>query len=128
MEIDQQAASTNGTDCPVWCVLRHDDTDDLDELVHESAHLAIAGVIPVRNQHSEDGRARQAAPAEIGVVRYQYAGDDEDWIYLGDGHRGLELSPESARRLAQVVRRLLEDATATNVERQPRLDVLHTDE
>ena len=59
MEIDQQAASTNGTDCPVWCVLQHDDTDDLDELVHESAHLAIAGVIPVRTSTAKTvGRAR----------------------------------------------------------------------
>lgn len=96
--------------CPVWCSLRHDVTGDSDELVHEGVHQVVAGVVLERRQQRGGGRMRQAVPVELGAVRYRYAGDDEDWIYLGDGRQGLDLSPESAKRLARAVHRLLEGA------------------
>ena len=39
----------------------------------------------------------------LDIVRYRFNGETEDWIYIGDGIRGLDLSPESARRLVQVL-------------------------
>lgn len=40
----------------------------------------------------------------LDIVRYRFNGETEDWIYIGDGIRGLDLSPESARRLVRVLR------------------------
>ena len=49
---------------------------------------------------------------ELGVVRYRYDSDDEEWIYVGDGRSGLDLSPESAQRLARAITALLDGAQA----------------
>lgn len=39
----------------------------------------------------------------LDIVRYRFNGETEDWIYIGDGIRGLDLSPESARRLVRAL-------------------------
>ena len=85
--------------CPAWCVVNHDvASDELDGVVHESAHLPVAGVIP-HDGNGGGGPERLAVPADLYLVRYQYDGEADEWLYLGDGYHGLDVSPETAQRL-----------------------------
>ena len=94
--------------CPAWCAVNHDAaSDEFDDVVHESAHLPVAGVVP-QHGHGGDGvPQRQAVPAELYLVRYQYASEADEWLYLGDGHHGLDVSPETAQRLRRAIGRLV---------------------
>ena len=95
--------------CPAWCVIRHDVvSDELDDVVHESAHLPVAGVVAQRGYGSDGGPERRAVPTELYLVRYQYSSEADEWLYLGDGHHGLDVSPETAQRLRWAIGRLME--------------------
>ena len=99
--------------CPAWCVVNHDvPSDELDGVVHESAHLPVAGVVAQRGHGSDGGPERLAVPTELYLVRYQYAGEADEWLYLGDGYHGLDISPETARRLRWAIGRLMEAKSA----------------
>ena len=95
--------------CPAWCAVNHDVANDkFDDVVHESAHLPVAGVVPQRGHGSDGGPERRAVPAELYLVRYQYAGEADEWLYLGDGLHGLDVSPETAQRLRRAIVRLMD--------------------
>ena len=99
--------------CPAWCAVNHDvASDELDGVVHESAHLPVAGVVPQRGHGSDGGPARWAVPTELYLVRYQYAGEADEWLYVGDGRHGLEVSPETAQRLRWAIGRLMDTKAA----------------
>ena len=94
--------------CPAWCAVNHDVvSDELDDVVHEGAHLPVAGVVP-QYGNGDGGPERQAVPTELYLVRYQYAGEADEWLYLGDGHHGLDVSPETAQRLRRAIDRLMD--------------------
>ena len=94
--------------CPAWCAVNHDvASDKLDGVVHESAHLPVAGIVPQRRHGNDGGPERLAVPTELYLVRYQYAGEADEWLYLGDGHHGLDVSPETAQRLRWAIGRLM---------------------
>ena len=98
--------------CPLWCVIQHHDQELPDDLVHEGAHREVAAVSLVRYRDQDSAPRRQAVATELSVVRYRYNSDDEEWIYVGDGRSGLDLSPESAQRLARAITALLDGAQA----------------
>jgi len=101
--------------CPAWCVVNHDVvSDEFDGVVHESAHLPVAGVVPQRGHGGDDGPERQAVPSELYLVRYQYASEADEWLYLGDGHHGLDVSPETAQRLRRAIGRLMDSEAERN--------------
>ena len=93
--------------CPSWCVIQHHDQGHPDDLVHEGAHREVAAVSLVRYRGQDGTPRRRAVATELGVVRSRYDSDDEEWIYVGDGRSGLDLSPESAQRLARAITGLL---------------------
>ena len=47
-------------------------------------------------------------PTELYLVRYQYAGEADEWLYLGDGYHGLDVSPETAQRLRWAIGRVMD--------------------
>ena len=99
--------------CPAWCAVNHDvASDKLDGVVHESAHLPVAGIVPQRRHGNDGGPERLAVPTELYLVRYQYAGEADEWLYLGDGHHGLDVSPETAQRLRWAIGRLMDTKAA----------------
>ena len=99
--------------CPAWCTINHDvASDELDDVIHESAHLPVAGIVPQRGHGGDGGPERLAVPTELYLVRYQYAGEADEWLYLGDGHRGLDVSPETAQRLRWAIGRLMDTKAA----------------
>ena len=98
--------------CPAWCAVNHEASDEFDGVVHESAHLPVAGVVPQCGHGSDGGSERLAVPTELYLVRYQYAGEADEWLYLGDGHHGLEVSPETAQRLRRAIGRLVDARAA----------------
>ena len=99
--------------CPAWCAVNHDVANDkFDDVVHESAHLPVAGVVPQRGHGSDGVPERQAVPTELYLVRYQYAGEADEWLYLGDGRHGLDVSPETAQRLRRAIGRLMNAGAA----------------
>ena len=101
--------------CPAWCAVNHDvANDEFDDVVHESAHLPVAGVVPQHGHGGDDRPERRAVPAELYLVRYQYAGEADEWLYLGDGHHGLDVSPETARRLRRAIGRLMDSEAERN--------------
>ena len=101
--------------CPAWCVVNHDvASDELDGVVPESAHLPVAGVVAQRGYGSDDVPERSAVPTELYLVRYQYAGEADEWLYLGDGHHGLDVSPETAQRLRRAIGRLMDSEVERN--------------
>jgi len=51
-------------------------------------------------------------PTELYLVRYQYVGEADEWLYLGDGHHGLDVSPETAQRLRWAIGRLMDAGAA----------------
>ena len=87
-------------------------SDELDDVVHESAHLPVAGVVPQRGPGGDGRPERLAVPTELYLVRYQYAGEADEWLYLGDGRHGLEVSPETAQRLRWAIGRLMDAGAA----------------
>ena len=49
--------------CPAWCAVNHDvASDEFDGVVHESAHLPVAGVVFQRGHGDDGGLARRAVP------------------------------------------------------------------
>jgi len=86
-------------------------SDECDDVVHESAHLPVAGVVP-QYGNGDGGPERQAVPTELYLVRYQYAGEADEWLYLGDGHHGLDVSPETAQRLIWAIGWLMDTKAA----------------
>ena len=96
--------------CPAWCAVNHDVATD--EVVHESAHLPVAGVVPQRGHGGDGVPERLAVPTELYLVCYQYAGETDEWLYLGDGHHGLDVSPETAQRLRWAIGRLMDTKAA----------------
>ena len=109
MKPEQSSVRVSG--CPAWCVIDHEEltNDELDDVVHESAHLPVAGIVPQGTHDAEDAPVRRAATAELYLVRYQYAGEADEWLYLGDGHSGLDISPETAQRLRRAIGQLVND-------------------
>ena len=99
--------------CPAWCAGNHEVVgEEFNDVVHESAHLPVAGVVPQCGHGGDDGPERQAVPAELYLVCYQYAGETDEWLYLGDGHHGLDVSPETAQRLRWAIGRLMDAGAA----------------
>lgn len=94
--------------CPAWCAVNHEASDELDDVVHESAHLPVAGVVLQRGHGGDGVPERRAVPTELYLVRYQYAGEAEEWLYLGDGYHGLDVSPETAQRLRWAIGRVMD--------------------
>ena len=92
--------------CPSWCVRDHADQDPADQL-HEG-HTRLVGAITLERSPGEapNSIVRHAVATELAITRYQYPDDPDEWIYIGDGHHGLDLSIESARRLAWVLERV----------------------
>jgi len=72
------------------------------------AHLPGAGVVPQCGHAGDGGPERQAVPTDLYLVRYRYASEADEWLYLGDGHHGLDVSPETAQRLRWVIGRLMD--------------------
>ena len=74
-----------------------------------ASSTTVAGVVPQYGNGDDGGPARRAVPTELYLVRYQYAGESDEWLYLGDGHHGLDVSPETAQRLRWAIGRLMDD-------------------
>ena len=89
--------------CPSWCVRNHADQDPDDQL-HEG-HTRLLGAITLERSPGEtpNSIARHAVATELAITRYQYPDDPDEWIYIGDGRHGLDLSIESVRRLVWVL-------------------------
>ena len=101
--------------CPAWCAVNHDvASDEFDDVIHESAHLPVAGVVPQHGHGNDGGPERLAVPTELYLVRYQYAGEADEWLYLGDGHHGLDVSPETAQRLRRAIDWLMDSEVERN--------------
>lgn len=95
--------------CPPWCIVPHYDQDFLEDRLHEGSHREVAGISLMRYRDPGGAPRRWSVAVELSVVRYRYHTDNEDWIYVSDGRSGLDLSSESARRLAHAIMSLLGD-------------------
>ena len=94
--------------CPSWCVRDHADQDPDDQL-HEG-RTRLVGAITLERSPGEapNSIVHHAVATELTITRYQYPDDPDEWIYIGDGRHGLDLSIESVRRLVRVLGRVVE--------------------
>ena len=85
--------------CPAWCVGDHREEDHPDDRQHRSASVAVPVVVRrTAVQHDALVRAAESAEFEVGVSRRD--GEQDTWLYLGEGPgASLEVSAESAERL-----------------------------
>jgi hypothetical protein len=81
--------------CPAWCEAEHDEDDHPDDREHESKHHDVPGVVRV----DESAGTCQGEAATLDVVRHQHVGDHEQWVFVGDDRRWLDVSLETAMRL-----------------------------
>lgn len=97
---DDNSRSSHTT-CPTWCVADHSGPDDAGQHVGAGRSVAVAQRLP----RAEGGFSTEIV--EVVVVRAQdHAGP---WLYAGDGvHQWLELTPESWRRVIELVNEELE--------------------
>lgn len=99
---------TEAPPCPSWCVRDHADPDPDDQL-HEGRTRLVGTIILERSRgETPNSIARHAVATELAITRYQYPDDPDEWIYIGDGLHGLDLSIESVRRLVRVLGRVVE--------------------
>ena len=96
--------------CPAWCVGHDTDAPDTaDDHLHEAAP-ALMPCITLERTTDETGTIHHHPTAtELTLVRYQYPHDSDTWLYIGDGHHGLDITLESARRLVSALARYVED-------------------
>lgn len=93
--------------CPSWCVRDHADQDPDDQL-HEGRTRLLGAITLERSGETPNSITRHAVATELAITRYQYPDDPDEWIYIGDGTHGLDLSLESVRRLVRIVDRVVE--------------------
>lgn len=98
---------TEAPPCPSWCVRDHAD-QDLDDQLHEG-RTRLVGAITLERSLGEtpNSIAHHAVATELAITRYQYPDDPDEWIYIGDGCHGLDLSVESVCRLVRVLGRMV---------------------
>lgn len=84
--------------CPTWCRADHDETHDGDQR-HETATRTV----PVISRGLHDGSALAEAD-ELHVAAFRFFAEDEMWITVD----GLQITPESARRLIRELDRVVE--------------------
>lgn len=98
--------------CPAWCAGQHAESDFPDDRAHSSDTPSVP---VIRTDHVLQGDAVRhcIAAADFEVVRRRgINGDGDEWIYVGDGigtGQHLEITVESARRLARALATLLND-------------------
>ena len=95
--------------CPAWCAVNHEVVgEEFNDVVHESAHLPVAGVVPQRGHGSDGVPERQAVPTELYLVRYQYAGEADECSTSATGTMGWTSAPETAQRLRWAIGRVMD--------------------
>ncbi len=94
--------------CPEWCVIDHAEEDHPDDRAHRDAGREI----PVRLRVSDfsGSQATEHLREERLVLgRWQRDGESRTWYFLGNDHGvALELSEDSARRVAEELARVLD--------------------
>ena len=98
------------TACPAWCISHNADAPGwTDDHLHESTP-ALVPCITIERTTNETGTIHHHPTAtELTLVRYQYPHGSDTWLYIGDGHHGLDITLESARRLMRALARYVED-------------------
>jgi hypothetical protein len=85
--------------CPSWCVGEHLESDHPDDRQHRSASFSVA-VIARRTELGPDRLVRSAEPTEFEVGLSRTDGEQDTWLYIGEGPgMSIEITAESARRL-----------------------------
>ena len=66
--------------------------------------LRLAAVVRADGAWGRGGSVRPEQPA----------GEADEWLYLGDGHHGLDISPETAQRLRWAIGWLMDSEVERN--------------
>jgi hypothetical protein len=89
--------------CPPWCVATHREEDFPDDREHQGPVREVPAVLLSRT-YPEPGRLVETAEATtLDVVRHCRAGSREEWVYIGDDEHRLDVSLETARRIASAL-------------------------
>lgn len=107
---DNERQGSPTTACPVWCIGHNADAPDKDNDHLHEATPSLMPCITLERTTNETGTIHHHPTAtELTLVRYQYPHDSDTWLYIGDGHHGLDITLESARRLVSALAQYVED-------------------
>ena len=98
------------TACPAWCISHNADAPGwTDDHLHESTPALVPCIALERTTDEADTIHHHPTATELTLVRYQYPRGSDTWLYISDGHQGLDITLESARRLVSALARYVED-------------------
>lgn len=90
--------------CPSWCVADHAGHLVSEDFIHEGPLVTV--LVIVLDRDLGDSGLRQLLAATLDIVRYRYPGERDEWVHIGgEDSVGMDISVESARRLAEVLAR-----------------------
>ena len=102
--------ATPTTACPAWCIGHNAAAlDEADDHLHEAAPALMPCIVLERTTDEAGTIHHHPTATELTLVRYQYPHGSDTWLYIGDGHHGLDITLESARRLVRVLGRYIHD-------------------
>ncbi len=87
-------------DCPWWC-------DGGEGSEPHATHSRSAGLQPVIRASEQHATADTPKASEFDVVRFQGAGDREEWVFVGDDVCGWSVTIESASRIYRALGEVL---------------------
>ncbi len=87
-------------DCPWWCGGGEAGEPHI-------THSRSAGLQPVIRASEQSPTADTPKASEFDVVRFQGAGDSEEWVFVGDDVCGWSVTIESASRIYRALGEVL---------------------
>jgi hypothetical protein len=93
--------------CPAWCTRSHHDDDHPDDRWHDS-ETTLVPVTALRRDTGAGAGRFEPEQAVVTIVTSRHVGDTVTTTFIGYGdrpHTALQLTPESAARLAEAVTR-----------------------
>jgi hypothetical protein len=102
---EQALATWQSEPCPSWCARVHHDDDHPDDRYHDSTQLQVPSILMERDLDAGPGQW-VSVPEDLTIVSSRYDSADDIITFIGRADRHdqhLQLSPETARRLAQSI-------------------------
>lgn len=102
--VDVERPSWQRDTCPPWCATVHHEDDPPEDRHHDGTAHDVPLLLGIRAPGTS---SYEAVPTEVLAVRTRRHGEREDWIYVGEPDRvrqHLVVTPEGARRLAEILR------------------------
>lgn len=98
--------------CPSWCDGDHTGQEHVVDRRHQTELAALPAIVRHCDQSNSDQEQHETAVAEeVIVVMHRRVGGGETWVAIAAERQGIEISVETANRIATVLRSTLPSLT-----------------